>query len=146
MQEHAYVKSDGHRFCKVCCADKRKAKRRANMVRKHLLLPFVERFWLFVDKTPGQGPRGECWSWKMSRNPNNYGQVWHPEQRRPMLAHVIAYLLTKGPLPEGKPNVCHHCDYPPCCRPEHLFAGTQADNMADMLEKGRGRWKKQQAQ
>jgi DNA invertase Pin-like site-specific DNA recombinase len=34
-------------------------------------------------------------------------------------------------------NVCHKCDYPPCIRPDHLFIGTQKDNIADAIAKGR---------
>lgn len=43
-----------------------------------------------------------------------------------------------GPLPAGV-NVLHHCDNPPCFRFDHLFLGTQADNVADMVAKGRAR-------
>jgi hypothetical protein len=36
-------------------------------------------------------------------------------------------------------QILHRCDNPQCCNPEHLFVGTQAENMADMRRKGRGR-------
>lgn len=49
-------------------------------------------------------------------------------------SHRMAYALTNGP-PEN--DVLHRCDNRPCCNPAHLWDGTQADNMADMVAKGR---------
>jgi len=51
---------------------------------------------------------------------------------------VVAWEDVNGPISDGL-WVLHRCDNPPCCRPDHLFLGTPADNTADMIAKGRGR-------
>ena len=48
----------------------------------------------------------------------------------------MAWELTYGSIPEGM-SVLHHCDNKACVRPDHLFLGTQADNIHDMWEKNR---------
>jgi hypothetical protein len=93
------------------------------------------RFWSYVDKSPGQGPQGECWVWKgklFHKKP--YGQVQVDGKTR--AAHRVAFELQKGPIPPGK-QVCHTCDNPPCQRGDHLFTGTTQDNTADKVSKNR---------
>lgn len=80
-----------------------------------------------------RSPSG-CWEWSRSRNPAGYGKMgmnWVLYK-----THRIAYTLFCGQIPDGL-CVCHHCDNPPCCRPDHLFLGTASDNQRDMVAKGR---------
>ena len=92
--------------------------------------PLTERFWEKVDI------RGEdeCWPWLASTGYSGYGQIW--EGKSFLRSHRVAWMLTYGPIPEGM-CVLHHCDNPLCCNPTHLFLGTNADNTADMIRKGR---------
>lgn len=96
----------------------------------------AERFWSKVDKSPGHGPKGECWPWTASLQPEGYGQFRLGD--RMVGAHRVAYELEVGPIPEGM-DICHTCDFRPCVRPLHLFPGTKADNNHDMIAKGRHR-------
>jgi hypothetical protein len=91
----------------------------------------ADRFWPKVDR--GAGPDA-CWPWTASTT-HGYGQIGVPGTR-PHKAHRVAWELTNGPIPDGL-LVCHRCDNPPCCNPAHLFLGTNADNMRDMVAKGR---------
>lgn len=89
-----------------------------------------ERFWSKIAKA---GP-DECWEWKAFRNWDGYGMMYfHGRDHR---ANRIAWMITFGDIPKGM-NVCHKCDNPPCCNPNHLFLGTQLDNMSDCAKKGR---------
>lgn len=75
-----------------------------------------------------------CWEWQAAKLPSGYGQAIF--EGRHYRAHRMAYELWVGPIPEGM-HVCHKCDNPPCCNPEHLFIGTAFDNMRDAASKGR---------
>lgn len=75
-----------------------------------------------------------CWLWSGHINSNGYGRVTVSGKRD--YAHRLSYRAFKGEIPD-RMFVCHACDTPRCCNPEHLFVGSQADNMADCKRKGR---------
>lgn len=93
-----------------------------------------ERFWLKVQKSEG------CWLWLGGRNARSYGIFGFIKdgRQRSIAAHRFAYMDSVGPVPDDL-HVCHHCDNPPCVRPDHLFVGTRSDNMRDAQRKGRMR-------
>lgn len=75
-----------------------------------------------------------CWVWQKGKTSRGYGEIWIDGKVK--LTHRVAWELCVAPLSEGQ-KVLHDCDNPPCINPAHLQAGTQADNMADMVAKGR---------
>lgn len=89
-----------------------------------------ERLWRNVSiQTEG------CWEWLACKNPGGYGIVRLSDGKN-ILAHRLSWLSLVGPIPDGL-CVLHHCDNPPCVRPDHLFLGTLAENNKDMTAKGR---------
>jgi hypothetical protein len=98
-----------------------------------------ERFWGKADAS-GEG----CWEWIGALN-NWYG--WFSVNGFPKHAHRVAALLSgKISSLDEELHVLHHCDNPKCCNPKHLFLGTNADNVADKVKKGRCGFKRQQGQ
>jgi predicted XRE-type DNA-binding protein len=86
-----------------------------------------ERFWSNVVKGDG------CWVYK-NLGHRGYGKLL--AKGKHVRAHRLAWELAKGPIPAGL-RVCHSCDNPSCVKIDHLFLGTDADNTADMVAKGR---------
>ena len=90
----------------------------------------AERFWSRV----GKKEPDDCWEWLGCKSGYGYGVFWFNGRR--IGAHRVAYELVVGPIPQGA-VICHRCDNTSCCNPAHLFAGSQADNMRDALQKDR---------
>ena len=94
-----------------------------------------QRFWSYVEKSEG------CWIWTGGTNADGYGGFWLSKTetssvRRKWRASRLAWIWEHGPIPPGM-FVCHKCDVPACVRPDHLFLGTNRENMRDAASKGR---------
>lgn len=86
------------------------------------------RFWTKVHRGPS------CWIWTGAMS-GEYGSFRLGGRSEP--AHRVAYMLQRGPIPEGQ-MVLHDCDNPPCMRGSHLFLGDHKANAQDAI--GKGRW------
>jgi len=91
-----------------------------------------QRFWAKVKKT------NSCWLWTGAKRNKGYGAFSYTENGKLVQdrAHRYSYRLHKGDIPPGM-FVLHKCDTPACVNPDHLFLGTNNDNIKDMLRKGR---------
>lgn len=100
--------------------------------------PWQERLWPRVDKSgpvPTHDPSlGPCWVWAGYRTSRGYGQIGVEGRHNVEFVHRLVFGLER--LLPGQ-HVRHKCDNPPCCNPDHLIAGTHADNMRDKAERGR---------
>ena len=85
------------------------------------------RFWALVEKTD------TCWVWKGKAVKSGHGLFYAATET--LLAHRVSWRLHRGRI-KGK-RVLHRCDNPPCVRPDHLFSGSQRENVNDAIAKGR---------
>jgi hypothetical protein len=87
-------------------------------------------FWSKINKKS----EFACWEWIRGTDTNGYGKVRF--RKHIQMAHRVAWILTHGEI-TNKLIICHSCDNPPCCNPDHLFLGTHLDNAHDKIKKGR---------
>ena len=143
------LKSGRGRFCSRICCD----------TFQRLARPVDQRLWARVDRDGGIPPHraeyGACWLWTGYRIPTGYGRLYRlfPEQ---VLTHRLAWELATGETLTSDDVIGHICDVRHCVRNDeagtypirgvvlprrgHLFKGTNIDNQADMVEKGRHRF------
>lgn len=92
--------------------------------------PTLDRFWGNVQKSEG------CWNWTGFRRTKKDAYGGFKYEGKHWLSHRLAYHLLVGPIPEGM-HLLHRCDNQSCCNPEHLFIGTNQDNVDDKMQKRR---------
>lgn len=81
-------------------------------------------------------PNTGCWLWGGSQQTDGYGNIFYSKQKGVRLAHRVSYELYVKSIPKGL-QVLHKCDVTFCVNPEHLFLGTQLENIKDRVNKNR---------
>ena len=89
-----------------------------------------DKFWSFVDKRG----KDNCWNWKGTHFKQGYGRMYHHSIKEPK-AHRLSYIINIGKIP-NRLLVCHTCNNRSCVNPNHLYTGTNEDNMKDLADSG----------
>jgi hypothetical protein len=92
-------------------------------------------FWRRV--TIPNASDGNCWHWYGRKDQNGYGVIQLGANEPRITASRASWILHFGPIESNKIFVCHTCDNPSCVNPNHLFLGSQKDNLQDASKKGR---------
>lgn len=87
-----------------------------------------------IEKHTIRIPESGCWVWMSTIHENGYGRVC--AGKKPFYAHRVSYEQKYGPIPSGM-MALHHCDVRCCVNPDHIFVGTQQNNMTDKVRKNR---------
>ena len=96
----------------------------------------IARFW---SKVAVYRP-GVCWEWRAAKHEHGYGIFRSPTGAGTVRAHRVAWALANATEIDAATTINHTCDNPGCCNPGHLYAGTQAENVADMHRRRRRRY------
>lgn len=96
---------------------------------------FISRYQSKIEKRG----RHQCWPWLGTPDTCSIGYGRISRAGKLLYAHRVGWELANAvPIPAGQ-VIRHSCDNPICCNPNHLVPGRQADNVADMNGRGRGR-------
>jgi hypothetical protein len=132
VKQYGNVRRERDRTCLTCQTAFRSDRPKA------IYCSEVCRFEPFIDRTPGQGPEGDCWEWTGAKHGKGYGHFRpdRPSSAAIDKAHRVAFRLFCDHDPANL-MVCHTCDNPSCVNPDHLFLATNTVNMLDRQRKQR---------